>query len=67
MREIARQVRCWTCKTQPVDKLQIAGTVKGDGPLIAVLDNGSNNLATLRYRLKDVKFDAIEKACKGGR
>ncbi len=53
-------------KTQAVDKLEIAGTVKGDGPLIAVLDNGSNNLATLRYRLKDVKFEAIEKAAKAG-
>ena len=39
-------------KTQPVDKLEIQGTVKGDGPVVAVVDNGSNNLATLRYRLK---------------
>ena len=31
-----------------------------------VLDNGSNNLATLRYRLKDVKFDAIEQTAKAG-
>ena len=53
-------------KTQPVDKLEIQGTVKGDGPVVAVVDNGSNNLATLRYRLKDVKFDAIEKAAKAG-
>ncbi len=33
----------------------------------AVLDNGANSLATLRYRLKDVKFDAIEQAGQGGR
>jgi hypothetical protein len=53
-------------KTQPVDTLEITGTVKGEGPIVAVLDNGSNNLITLRYRLKDVKFDAIEKPVKAG-
>ena len=51
---------------QPVDTLKIAGTVKGSGPVTAVLDNGSNFLATLRYRLKDVKFEAIEKSVKAG-
>ena len=44
----------------------VAGTVKGSGPLTAVIDNGSNSLVTLRYRLKDVKFEAIEKAFKSG-
>jgi hypothetical protein len=53
-------------KTQPVDKLEITGTVKGEGPLVAVVDNGSNNLFTLRYRLKDVKFEAIDKTFKAG-
>lgn len=53
-------------KTQPVDKLDITGTVKGEGPVLAVLDNGSNNLFTLRYRLKDVKFEAIEKGTHAG-
>ncbi len=53
-------------KTQPVDKLEITGTVKGDGPILAVLQNGSNNLVTLRYRLKDMKFEAIEKSFKTG-
>jgi hypothetical protein len=53
-------------KTQPVDKLQITGAVKGDGPMLAVLHNGSNHLVTLRFRLKDVKFEAIDKAAKAG-
>ncbi|HLH16171.1 MAG TPA: M14 family zinc carboxypeptidase [Bryobacteraceae bacterium] len=53
-------------KTQPVDRLDITGTVKGEGPVLAVLDNGSNNLFTFRYRLKDVKFEAIEKSAKAG-
>jgi hypothetical protein len=53
-------------KTQPVDKLEIAGSVKGEGPVVAVLHNGSNHLITLRYRLKDVSFEAIEKPAKAG-
>jgi hypothetical protein len=46
----------------PVDRLDVTGVVKGDGPLLAVLDNGANALATLRYRLKDIKVEATEKA-----
>jgi hypothetical protein len=53
-------------KAEPVDRMEVAGTVKGDGPLLAVLHNGSNHLVTLRYRLKDVRFDAIEKSAKAG-
>jgi hypothetical protein len=53
-------------KTQPVDKLEITGTIKGEGPVLAIVDNGSNHLFTLRYRLKDVKFEAIEKPFKAG-
>ena len=53
-------------KTTPVDKLEITGTVKGDGAMLAVLHNGSNHLITLRYRLKDVQFEAIDKAVKAG-
>ena len=51
---------------QPVDMLNITGAVKGDGPVYAVLHNGSNWLSTLRYRLKDVKFEAIEQSWKSG-
>ncbi len=48
----------------PVDKFNPAGTVKGDGPVTAILHNGSNNLVTLRYRLKDVKFEALDQPAK---
>ncbi len=41
-------------------------SLKGDGPVIAVLDNGANSLVTLRYRLKNVKFEAIEQPFKTG-
>ena len=52
---------------QPVgDTLKVTGEVKGSGPVTAILHNGSNNLITLRYRLKDLKFEAIEKATKAG-
>ena len=51
---------------QPVDTLEIKGAVKGDGGTLVVLDNGANSLATLRYRLKDVKFQALEQAGKAG-
>jgi hypothetical protein len=50
----------------PVDTLTIAGTVKGAGPVLAVVDNGANWLATLRYRLKDVKFEALEQSARAG-
>ena len=51
---------------QPVDTLTITGAVKGDGPVTAVLHNGSNSLITLRYRLKDLKFEALEQAFQAG-
>lgn len=53
-------------KVEPVDVLNVNGVVKGSGPITAVIDNGSNSLVTLRYRLKDVKFEAIEKAYQSG-
>ncbi len=51
---------------QPVDMLTVEGILQGDGPLLAVLHNGANSLATLRYRLKDVKFEAVEQSFKSG-
>jgi hypothetical protein len=51
---------------EPVDTLTITGTVKGDGPLLGILHNGANSLVTLRYRLKDLKFEAIEQPFKAG-
>jgi hypothetical protein len=49
---------------QPVDVFDPVGAVKGDGPVTAILHNGSNNLITLRYRLHDLKFEAIEQPFK---
>jgi hypothetical protein len=40
--------------------------VKGSGGVTAILHNGSNNLITLRYRLRDLAFEAIEKPAKAG-
>jgi len=51
---------------QPVDMLTVTGTVKGEGSVYAVLHNGSNWLSTLRYRLKDLKFEAIDQPYKNG-
>ncbi len=50
----------------PVDVFNPAGDVKGTGPITAILHNGSNNLVTLRYRLKDVKFEALDQPAKAG-
>ncbi|MBZ5725272.1 MAG: hypothetical protein LAP87_09770 [Acidobacteriia bacterium] len=51
---------------EPVDTLTVTGAVKGEGPWLAVLDNGANSLVTLRYRLKDLNFDALEQAFQAG-
>ena len=48
------------------DKLVVNGEVKGSGPVTVVLHNGSNYLVTLRYRLKDLKFEATEQPSKSG-
>jgi hypothetical protein len=47
-------------------EIHIAGTVNGTGPVFAVAHYGSNNMITLRYRLKDVKVQAAEKEFKQG-
>ncbi len=52
--------------TEPVNTLKIPGSVQGDGAWLAVLHNGANSLVTLRYRLKDVKFEAVEQFFKSG-
>ena len=39
---------------------------RASGAVTAILHNGSNNLITLRYRLKDLQFEAIEKPVKAG-
>jgi hypothetical protein len=50
----------------PVDQVKVAGTVSGAGSMFAVANYGSNNMITLRYRLKDVKVQAVEKEFKRG-
>jgi hypothetical protein len=40
------------------------GAVVGSGAVTAILHNGSNNLITLRYHLKDLPFDALEERAK---
>lgn len=43
-----------------IDRYDPKGTVTGEGKYLAIVDNGSNFLTTLRYRLKDAKFEALE-------
>jgi Zinc carboxypeptidase len=49
-----------------IDKYEARGAVTGTGAYYAVLDQGSNNLVTLRYRIKDVPVRAVEQAYKSG-
>ena len=65
VKEIAEK-RVLDIPVKAVDTLVINGEVKGGGPVTAVLHNGSNSLITLRYRLKDLKFEATEQASKSG-
>ena len=53
---------------QPVDRFEPRGAISGaaSAPFYAVVENGSNNLVTLRYRLKDVAVRAVEKSFKSG-
>ena len=47
-------------------EIHLAGTVAGSGSMFAVAHYGSNNMITLRYRLKDLKVQAAEKEFKQG-
>ncbi len=52
-----------------VDKFEVHGDVSGGASGTggyAVLENGSNNLITLRYRLKDIGVRAVEQSFKVG-
>jgi hypothetical protein len=55
-------------KAENVNKLEIKGEVKGATGAAgwAILNHGSNNLITLRYRLKDLKTQAVERSFKAG-
>jgi len=47
-------------------EIHLAGRTTGDGSTFAVAHNGSNNMVTLRYQLKDLKVQAAEKEFKQG-
>jgi len=47
-------------------EIHLAGSLTGSGSLFAVAHLGSNNMITLRYRLKDLKVQAAEKEFKQG-
>jgi Zinc carboxypeptidase len=47
-------------------EIHLAGSMAGAGSTIAVAHYGSNNMITLRYRLKDLKIQAAEKEFKQG-
>ena len=53
---------------QPVDKFDVKGTVAGTQTpaAYAIAHYGSNNMITLRYRLKDLKVQAAEQSFKEG-
>ncbi len=48
------------------EDLKIRGEVKGSGPILAVMHNGANALATFRWRLKDIGMQAAEKEFAAG-
>jgi Zinc carboxypeptidase len=50
----------------PVTEVKLAGSVTGSGSVFAVAHLGSNNMITLRYRLKNLKVQAAEKEFKQG-
>ena len=47
-------------------EIHLAGSHRGSGPIVAVAHYGSNNMITLRYRLKELKVQAAEKEFKNG-
>ncbi len=52
---------------EAVSKLEIKGEVKGNATAAyAIANHGSNNLITLRFRLKDLKVQANEQSFKSG-
>jgi hypothetical protein len=52
--------------TPVASDVKLAGTMTGTGSVFAVAHYGSNNMITLRYRLKDLKVQAVEKEFKQG-
>ncbi len=58
----------FTAPIAPVDKLEVKGEVKGGEAVAAyaIVNHGSNNLITLRFRMKDLKVQANELPFKSG-
>ncbi|MGA3202914.1 MAG: M14 family zinc carboxypeptidase [Bryobacteraceae bacterium] len=54
--------------TDYIDKFELHGVITGSSAPggYAVIENGSNNLVTLRYRLKDIGVRAVEQSFKSG-
>ncbi len=55
--------------TDNVEKFEVHGEISGGSSApggYAVVENGSNNLVTLRYRLKDIAVRAVEQPIKSG-
>ena len=50
----------------PVTRVELPGTVTGAGAALLVANHGSNNLVTLRFRLKDLSVRAAEAPFKVG-
>ncbi|HMF98707.1 MAG TPA: hypothetical protein VKE96_30610, partial [Vicinamibacterales bacterium] len=51
---------------EPVAQVKLVGSVTGAGPLFAVAHSGSNNMITLRARLKDVRVQAADREFRRG-
>jgi hypothetical protein len=47
-------------------EIHVGGSLTGTGSMFAVAHYGSNNMITLRYRLKDLKVQAAEREFKQG-
>ena len=67
VREIADK-SIFAVSTEPVKEAVIAGALGGGAGSIAyaIAHTGSNNMITLRYRLKDLKVQAVEQSFKSG-
>lgn len=67
VREIADKTILGVAVAPVADKeIHLPGTLTGSGSTVAVAHYGSNNMITLRYRLKALKVQATEKAFKNG-
>ena len=60
--------RLFDAKVDPIKgkEIRLAGTASGSGSTFAIAHFGSNNMITLRYRLKDMKVQAAESEFKQG-